>query len=82
LIVEEKNLQTIALMTYFDSLNLYFIFYLNSQNKKGYTEHIISTSSEWILAIMLMMFLFTFLKDFNRFKIKHPTVIVDDNIEN
>lgn len=42
--------------------------------QKGFTEHVISTGSEWVLCIILMIILLTFVSDFKRIKISYPTI--------
>jgi hypothetical protein len=42
---------------------------------KGYTEHIISTSSEWALSTILMIYLLTFLSDFRAIRMNYPKFI-------
>lgn len=41
---------------------------------KGFTEHLISTASEWILFAFLMTTFLTFIHDFRRIKILHPKI--------
>ncbi len=38
----------------------------------GFTEHVISTSSEWILAILLMFILISFVPDFKEIQMHQP----------
>jgi hypothetical protein len=38
----------------------------------GFTEHVISTSSEWTLAILLMLMLISFLPDFKQLQLHQP----------
>ncbi len=48
---------------------------------QGFTEHLISTASEWIFGILLMILLLTFVNDFKKIKIQHP-VVIENIIQN
>ncbi len=56
----------------------FFIFKI----KQGFEEHLVSTASEWIFSILLMIFLLTFVIDFRKIKIQHPVVIDSSYNEN
>ena len=53
---------------------LNYILFKKKNIKKGFTEHVISTSSEWILTCLQMLFLLTFYSDFKRIKISYPEI--------
>jgi hypothetical protein len=38
----------------------------------GFTEHVISTSSEWILGVLLMFILISFVPDFKEIQMHQP----------
>ena len=58
---------------------VYFLYILFK--KQGYTEHLISTTSEWIFGILLMILILTFVNDFRKIKIQHP-VVIENIIQN
>ena len=59
-------------------VNFFHIFKI----KQGFEEHLVSTASEWIFSILLMIFLLTFVIDFRKIKIQHPVVIDSSYNEN
>lgn len=63
----------------FNNFLILLVFNMNFQ--KGFVEHLISTSTEWIFSILLMIFLLTFVIDFRRIKIKYPTIINENLID-
>lgn len=45
---------------------------------KGYTEHLVSTSNEWLFTILIVFLFGTFLPDFLRIKISKPVIVEID----
>jgi hypothetical protein len=45
---------------------------------QGFQAHIVSTFSEWVMAISFVLYFFTFIRDFQKIKLK---VIVDPLVE-
>ena len=43
---------------------------------QGYPEHLVSTISEWMAAITLMLFCATFYFEFKQFRIESPTIVL------
>ena len=48
---------------------------------QGYLEHLISTISEWLFTLIIMLLMLTFVVDFRKIKIQHPVVIQHENLE-
>ena len=71
---EPVRLDQFAFLTnyYFTVLNLNKICLFHFQ---GYVEHVISTSGEWVLAIVLSSLVLTFLNDYKRASVQRPLVV-------
>ena len=58
-----------------------FSFYVLFVLKKGYVEHVISTSNEWLMSIVICIVLSTFFKDFKKVKVRHADVVITPALE-
>ena len=47
---------------------------------KGYVEHVISTSNEWSMSIVIFVVLATFYKDFRKLKVEKARVTICDSV--
>jgi hypothetical protein len=49
--------------------------------KKGYVEHVISTSNEWLMSVVIVIILATFYEDFKKLKVKHADVKIAPELD-
>ena len=42
---------------------------------QGYPDHLVSTISEWMVAIVYMLFFATFYADFKHFRVESPRIV-------
>ncbi|KAK3594033.1 hypothetical protein CHS0354_040791 [Potamilus streckersoni] len=53
-----------------------------TRDEPGYTEHLVSSTAEWVAGILTVIFLATFFGEFRKFKLQAPEVIFFENQNN
>lgn len=60
----------------------YFEYLFINYTLKGYVEHVLSTSNEWSLSIVIILVMATFYRDFKVINFRKPDIIVIEHSSN